>query len=291
VIVYCYPLFFSPLTSLCAPPLVCGEFDAQVKPLFNSAPAALAGFVRTNARIRMTPCNKEVAQTARTPVLSATLLARVHELNRNYVDLLAAQAGIRNVDAQGLPPKVLDTLAQLSAPARLRLAASPFALYALGFEDQQFWRTVLAEDGVADRDDALANYYGTSSVAPAIVFSEVALFFAWHTAVVNRVSARVLFAMPEALAERMVQTPLWRLRKIAAEFPGLLQPRWPTNPGFWPDLVRFAAAADWCRLQTAQLLGNQLTAVDLDAAFDEGRMPGNRGRRIDMTKARAKREC
>lgn len=236
----------------------------------------------------MTPCNKEVAQTARTPVLSTTLLARVHELNRNYVDLLATQAGIRSGDAQGLPPKVLEALAQLSGPARFKLAASPFALYTLGFEDQQFWRTELADNGVADRDDSLADYCSRLSAAPAVAFCEVALFFAWHTAVVNRVSARVLFAMPEALAERLAQTPLWRLRKIAAEFPGLLQPRWPTNPGFWPDLVRFAAAADWPRLQTAQLLGNQLTAVDLDAAFDEGRMPGHRGRRIDITKVRGR---
>lgn len=237
----------------------------------------------------MTLCNKEVAPTARTPVLSATLLARVHELNRKYVDLLATHAGACSVDAQGLPHKVLDALAQLSEPARLRLAASPFALYTLGFEDQQFWRTMLGADGVADRDDSLADYCSALSVAPAVAFCEVALFFAWHAAVVNRVAARVLFAMPEVLAERMVQTPLWRLRKIAAEFPGLLLPRWPANPGFWPDLVRFAAASDWRRLQTAQLLGNQLTAADLDAAFDEGRMPGNRGRRIDIMKARGKR--
>jgi hypothetical protein len=236
----------------------------------------------------MTPCNKEVAQTARTPVLSATLLARVHELNRNYVDLLTTSAGIRSVDDQSLPPKVLDALAQLSEAARLKLAACPFALYTLGFEDQQFWRSVLGENGVADRDDALPDYYRALSVSPQIAFCEVALFFAWHTAVMNRVSARVLFAMPEVLAERLVQTPLWRLRKIAAEYPGLLLPRWPTNPGFWPDLVRFAAASDGFRLQTTQLLGNQLTAVDLDAALDEGRTPGSRGRRIDMTKARGR---
>lgn len=238
----------------------------------------------------MTPCNKEVAQTARTPVLSATLLARVHELNRNYVDLLATQAGVRSVDPQGLSHRVLDALAQLSEPARFRLAASPFALYTLGFEDQHFWRTVLGADGVADRDDSLPDYHGALSISPTIVFCEVALFFAWHTAVVNRVAARVLFAMPDTLAERMVQTPLWRLRRIAAEFPGVLQPRWPANPGFWPDLVRFAAASDWRRLETAQLLGNQLTAVDLDAAFDEGRMPGHRGRRIDIAKARGRIE-
>jgi hypothetical protein len=238
----------------------------------------------------MTLRNKEVARIARMPVLSETLLARVHELNGKYVDLLATQAGARCDDPQSLPCKVLDAIAQLPRAARLKLAASPFALYTLGFEDQQFWSTVLGANGVADRDDSPCVYYSALSVSPDVVFCEVALFFAWHTALVNRIAAKVLFAMPEGLAERMVQTPLWRLRSIAAEFPGLLLPRWPTNPGFWPDLVRFAAAADWRRLETAQLLGNQLTAVDLDAAFDEGRMPGNRGRRIDIAKARVKRE-
>lgn len=236
----------------------------------------------------MTLCNKEVAQTTRTPVLSTTLLARVHELNRNYVDLLVTQPGVRSVDTEGLPRKILEALAHLSETARFKLAASPFALYTLGFEDQQFWRTLLGEGGVADRDDSLPDYYSALSVSPTVAFCEVALFFAWHTAVVNRVAARMLFAMPEVLAERMAQTPLWRLRSIAAEFPGLLLPRWPTNPCFWPDLVRFAAAADWRRLETALLLGNQLTAVDLDAAFDEGRAPGNRGRRIDIAKARGR---
>jgi hypothetical protein len=236
----------------------------------------------------MTPCNKEVAFAPRTPVLSATLLARVHELNRNYLDLLAMQGAIHGVDPEGLPAKIIEALAQLPAFARLRLAASPFALFALGFEDPQFWRTVLGEGGVADRDDALPDYYRELNTSPAVGFCEVALFFAWHTAVVNRVAARVLFAMPDPLTERISQTPLWRLRRIAAEFPGLLLPRWPTNPGFWPDLVRFAAASDWRRLETAQLLGNQLTAIELEAADSEGRTPNNRSRRIDMTKARGR---
>lgn len=237
----------------------------------------------------MTLRNKEVAQATRTPVLSTTLLARVHELNRSYVDLLVTQAGTRSVDPEGLPHKVLQALAQLPELARLKLAASPFALYTLGFEDQQFWRTVLGEGGVADRDDSLPDYYSSLSVSPTIAFCEIALFFAWHTAVVNRVAARVLFGMPEVLTERIVHTPLWRLRRIAKEFPGLLLPRWPANPGFWPDLVRFAAASDWRRLETGLLLGNQLTAVDLDATFDEGRAPGSRGRRVDIAKARGRK--
>jgi hypothetical protein len=43
-------------------------------------------------------------------------------------------------------------------------------------------------------------------------------------------------------------------------------PRWPTNPGFWPDLARFAAAGDQQRLATAKLLGSQLIAAELQGS-------------------------
>jgi hypothetical protein len=237
----------------------------------------------------MTPCNKEVVPAVRAPVLSAVVLARVHELNRDYVELLATPALAHDADTESLPAKVLDALLHLPNASRLRLAATPFALYSLGFEDQQFWRCVLDDARVADREDPpLQERYGVMSAPPAGTLCEVALFFAWHTAVSNRVAARVLFAMSDELAERMVRTPLWKLRHIATEFPGLLTPRWPTNPGFWPDLVRFAAAADWRRLETAQLLGSQLNAIELDTAADpDGKALGNR-RRIDMTRARSR---
>ena len=240
----------------------------------------------------MTLRNKEVALT-RAPVLSTVLLARVHELNRDYVDLLATPPPAQDVDTESLPSKVFDALLQLPNAARLRLTATPFALYSLGFEDQQFWRCMLDDDRVADREDPpLHERYAAPSAPPAGTFCEAALFFSWHTAVSNRVAARVLFAMPDELAERMVRTPLWKLRRIAMEFPGLLTPRWSTNPGFWPDLVRFAAAADWRRLETVQLLGNQLNAIELDAAADpDGNVLGNRSRRIDITKARGRTQA
>jgi hypothetical protein len=43
-------------------------------------------------------------------------------------------------------------------------------------------------------------------------------------------------------------------------------PRWPTNPAFWPDLIRLAAANDTRRLGTARLLGTQLIAAELELA-------------------------
>ena len=237
----------------------------------------------------MTPRNKEVAHAIHAPVLSTTLLAGVHELNRNYVDMLIARPFARSIELGALPEKILQALARLPAAARSRLAATPFALYTLRFDDQQFWRTALG-DLVADRDDSL-DYYCAPSVSPAITFTEMALFLAWHTAVVSRVATRVLFAMPDALAKRFAATPFWRLRRIASDYPGLLLPRWSANPCFWPDLVHFAAESNWERLETAQLLGTQLIAVELDETLElESRVMRGRSARIDVTKTRDRRK-
>jgi hypothetical protein len=72
--------------------------------------------------------------------------------------------------------------------------------------------------------------------------------------------------MPDSTALRLVAMPMWRVKRIAAEHANLLAPRWPTNPRFWPDLVRFATQEDLPQLETAKLLGNQLIAAELTAA-------------------------
>lgn len=227
--------------------------------------------------------NKDVAPS-RARVLNDALLLRAHELNRDYVELLVAQSQVCH-DVKGLPLQLLYELSVLSAAARLRLAAAPFMLYSLGFEDQHLWRAILEDQCIAAPPDR----YAISSAPPATAFCEVALFFAWHTAVMNRFAARMLFSMPDTLAERIAQTPLWRLRRIAAEFPGLLLPRWPANPAFWPDLLRFAAAGDWQRLEMTQLLGSQLIAAELDAAVEEEAGGLRRSRRAELARMRRPR--
>lgn len=216
--------------------------------------------------------NKDVAPV-RARILGDALLARVHQLNKDYVELLLQQPA----DSCGLPAALLHGLAQLPEPARVQLGTVPYALFSLGFEDPPLWDCIL-ESGAPP--EASAHRYAVTAVCSADVFCETALFFAWHTAVLNRLAARFLFAMSDALVERFVHTPLSRLRHIAAEFPYLMQPRWRTNPCFWLDLVRFSATQDWSHLKLTQLLGMHLTAIDLDTAFElEGAKA--RGRRSD----------
>lgn len=222
-----------------------------------------------------TVCHKDVAHTpgSRAPVLNSTLLARVHELNADYLELLLLEPANppHSSSVEALPQKVCDALACVAPAWREQIAACPFALYSLRFDDQQFWHTALDDFGAHSRPESahesVESRYGAVSARPlSSAFCEMAAFFAWHTATTNPVAARVLFAMPDSLAERLLHTPLWQVRRIAMDYPGLLVPRWPTNPGFWPDLVQFAAACDTHRLETARLLGSQLIAAELESA-------------------------
>lgn len=204
------------------------------------------------------------------PVLSSALLTRVHELNLDYLELLSTEYACR-VGSGGqlhhLPPKLHAALAELPQAARSSLASIPYTLYSLGFEREAFWRSDNATKAALTPEPIEQRYAPIRPGRLQDPFCVVALLFAWHVATSNRLAARVAFAMPEATAQRLVCMPLWCLRRIAAENPTLLMPRWPTNPGFWPDLVRFAAAGDEQRLATAKLLGSQLIAAELELSM------------------------
>jgi hypothetical protein len=215
----------------------------------------------------MTDCNMDVVHGTRAPVLGDALLARVHELNRDYVELLLAE---RLLPAPAIPvdtltPKQIESLSRLNDEAREALAGCPYALFTFGFDDDRFWMAMLEEPSLDADAAAVEMRYGALSSAPMqSAFTEVAIFLAWHTAHINRIAARVVFGMPESIAQRLMRTPLWQVRRVAIDYPGVLAPRWPGNPAFWPDLIRFAAAGDRKKLDTTRLLGNQLIAAELD---------------------------
>jgi hypothetical protein len=202
------------------------------------------------------------------PVLSANLLAHVHQLNLDYVELLIAERAAPHCCAQlqHLPVKLHSLLAALSPAARALLAALPFTLYSLGFEDEGFWRAACERLPTSVHASAEQRYAPAESPWPQGTFCDLALLHAWHVATSSRLASRVVYAMPDVTAVRLAATPLWRIKRIAADCPGLLMPRWPTNPGFWPDLLRFAVANDATRLATAKLLGSQLIAAELESA-------------------------
>jgi hypothetical protein len=218
----------------------------------------------------MSDYNMDVVPGTRAPVLGDALLMRVHELNRDYVELLVAERSLPTpaMPSDALTAKQIESLSRLDDPARSALARCPFALFTFSFDDDRFWTAALDEVQALSNDDTVAVRYGALSSAPAqAAFCEIAIFLAWHTAQAHRIAARVLFGMPDSIAQRMSRAPLWQLRRVAIDYPGLVTPRWPGNPAFWPDLIRFAAARDQKKLETTKLLGNQLIAAELDGSL------------------------
>lgn len=208
-----------------------------------------------------------------TPVLEPPLLASIHQLNLDYLQLLIAEheAPRSGGQLQHLPPRQVAALAALPLRALRALAAVPYTLYSLGFEDEKFWSSV-SVNATAVTPDTLAHRYARVGDQSAhYMFCELALFHAWHVAATNTMAARVIYAMPYATAQRLSGTPLWQIRCIAASYDVLMMPRWPTNPAFWPDLVRFAGMDDSRRLHITRLLGTQLIAQELEVACELSR--------------------
>jgi len=195
------------------------------------------------------------------PVLTPPALSAIHDLNSDYIELLVANRDMPQF-AASLPSTVIAGLADLSNTARRALAACPFALYSLGIEQQDFWRSCAGGFMVAEE---ASRYQSSMSLSAVSSFGISALFFAWHVASAQRMAAKVLFAMPDFAVDGLARLRLWELQRIASERAIQMKPRWPMNNGFWPDLVRFAARGDLERLNTTQLLGSQLIASDLRA--------------------------
>lgn len=206
---------------------------------------------------------------ASAPVLSAAVLARIHELNLDYIELLAAEhnaVGAGDAQLLHLPYRLHATIAELSPSARASLAAVPYTLYSLGFEDEKLWRSLAEPSALAAAMSMGERYALPHCASLQASLCEVALLYAWHVATSSPVAARLIYAMPEAVAQRLTSAPPWYIRRLAVHHASLLLPRWPTNPGFWPDLVRFAAEGDQPRLATAKLLGSQLIAAELQGS-------------------------
>jgi hypothetical protein len=139
-------------------------------------------------------------------------------------------------------------------------------LYSLGVEDENFWASICANATEGTPSSVVHRYARTHGASTQQAFCELAIFHAWHVAATNPMAARVIYAMPYTTAQRLAATPLWQITRIASSHAMLLMPRWPTNPAFWPDLIRFAASHDMRRLFPARLLGVQLIAAELEVA-------------------------
>jgi hypothetical protein len=196
--------------------------------------------------------------------ISAVLLARLRELNGDYLEFLSDAQTAEAFGGCELPTGILRALAALSPDARRVFAASPFALFSLRFSDAEFWSRAIQN---ITREPAIARYGCMATPdRPRCAFVAVALTFAWHVVQSDRMAARLLFGIPDAVGRILAHASLSRLGQLAGE-PGLIAPRWSNNPRFWPDILKFAAVKDWSRLVNACALGRQLTAAEFESAL------------------------
>jgi len=220
------------------------------------------------------------------PVLTVALLTRMQRLNLEYLQLLleightGAQLSGPCAHAESLPASTLQNLRQLSPSALQSMAATPYALYTLGFEDQEFWLATLGAaangssmhgSGVHDSSLRVAEEATSASefgcrLPRHAAFGEVVIFFAWHMSVANPWAARVMCGMPAAVSACLQTASFGKLQSVMRTCPWVLMPRWSSHLRFWPDLVRLAAGGDVPALRQTQLLGNQLMACDLRLA-------------------------
>lgn len=215
------------------------------------------------------------------PVLTTDMLGRLYDLNLDYLDLVIAErAGQRDSAIRYLPQRAAEALAACAVEHRQAIAAASFSLYSLGFEDVYFWRSVLR----TSQEPIDARYRTPSCNVARSAFCEIALLHAWHVAITRPIAARVLYGMPAPIVEGMARAHLWQFKRIAADYPDLLMPRWPSNPCFWPDMIEFARRGDSRRLALVHQLGHQLIALELQASA--ARRSALRRRNLSMQRMR-----
>src|ERR1044071_5481187 len=211
--------------------------------------------------------NRPCTALSQTPVLTPPLLSRIQQLNLEYLQLVSAPTLNVCAHAEAMPGAVRQALAGLPPSTLQLIAAAPYALFSLAFEDQDLWLATLSD---ADLDTCGLQVADSASAACPLrghaAFCETVIFFAWHVAVANRLAARMALGMPAAVIERLQPTSFRKLQHVMRAAPWLLTPRWPSNPRFWPDLLKCAARGEPEAVKAAQLLGSQLIASDLRIA-------------------------
>lgn len=193
--------------------------------------------------------------------VTGDMLAQIHGMNRLFLDL-SRHSG--RMGQSLMPPSLAAALEHLPEPALDQLAHCAFALFDLEFGNGRLWQRLLCNPAMAPVPTVPAE----SVAAPPELdrFLEAALGYAWHLCQGRESAARQLFGMTRLTFEVLRNTSFCALMRSSDRARGLLGARWPENPCFWPDLLRFALRGDLRGLVPARLVGVQLIARDFAQA-------------------------
>lgn len=206
-----------------------------------------------------------------TGVLTAAVTAQLRQLNRDFLDLLIVEHQIGTDRSPSpnlfLPPTVARELCQLPGSALDAIARCKYTLFSLAFHATDFWcrmAQAATHEAITQRYQWNCHTDAAHPEATSAAFLSIALTFAWHLDQTDKRSARVVLALRDDTGAAFESIPLWRLPQIAHQHPRLLSPRWPDNPGFWPDLIRIARDGSASQLEAARVVGAQLIAKELE---------------------------
>ena len=195
------------------------------------------------------------------------------QLNIDFLKLLIvanqpdAESTVITRSQLGLPKLQAVTLINCSDEALRIMASCGFSLFNFNFHLVDMWERMAK---VSNEQSSVQRYANDVSGAGNAVevayagFAECALFFAWHLAQHQPIAARTMLGMREETAAILAPLQLWQCRQIAQRNYQSLAPRWPHNPYFWVDLLRYAETNDQQYFKFARLMGTQLIARDME---------------------------
>jgi hypothetical protein len=183
-------------------------------------------------------------------------LDTVLEINHQCLDYLVTMGSTESTSplAPGRPDEIRDAL---SPEARAQLAASPYLLVGLHFEEEEHRRPPTAPSDL-QRTDAPARPLFTGPGASDLI--RRVLVFAWHMARAHPRHARVVLGMSPECVAYMGRLQLSELDWLAQNRPDCVRVRWERQPRLWQHLLRRSLLPGCESLTHPGLRGLQLMA-------------------------------
>jgi hypothetical protein len=140
----------------------------------------------------------------------------------------------------------------LPSPVIDAVAGGSYSLFSLGWETPVRWLATLERSAHSGG----ASQPVSCSAQRDFVLS--ALFFAWHLVRSSRLACSYTLGMHDDVQAAFSKFPLAELPQLASISCQWLEPRWPRQPRFWPELLRHAQQEDLAGVRDTLLFGRQL---------------------------------
>jgi hypothetical protein len=190
------------------------------------------------------------------PVVPAALLddstrQSIYEMNEAFLALVVERhRELPNELPFGLRASLATHLGLLDDAALRSIAACPYTLFDMAFDDLGPWRQAAIASPVPVVSDAWRG------------FARMAAFFAWHLTRRDLMTVALVLGMTPATHRAWRGLPLSILDKGADRAAPRLVARWGYHRAFWQGLLAHSLHTDASPVPVSHLLGLQLLAAD-----------------------------